>query len=117
MMGAVYQEVKKIPVLPLGGSTRQKRQKSGRSRSSSVGWPKAWAWMWRGSIHSWSRLTVSPLPAPSTPEMRMTRGKFLPLRRSYCASSSASRRTGSSLAYVSLSMAWPSSADSNMARM
>src|SRR5262249_38317128 len=50
-------------------------------------------------------------------EIRITRGNFLASRSSYCALSSASRRSGASLAYVSLSMAWPSSADSNMAQM
>ncbi len=94
----MYHEVKKIPVFPLGGRLRQNRQNGGRSDSSSVGGPRACASMWRGSIHAWSRFTVSPLPAPSTPEMRMISGNCLFARRSYCALSSASRRTGSSLA-------------------
>ena len=94
----MYHEVKKIPVLPRGGRLRQKRQNGGRSDSSAVGGPSACAWMWRGSIQVWSRFTVSPLPAPSTPEMRMISGNFLLPRRSYCALSSASRRRGSSLA-------------------
>ena len=64
-----------MPMRPLGGSARQKRHISGRSRSSSVSAPKAWVWMWRGSIHSLRRLTVSPLPAPSTPFTRITTGK------------------------------------------
>ncbi len=57
---------------PFGGSTRQKRHIGGRCASSSVGLPKACVTMWRGSIHSLSRLTVSPLPAPSTPAIRIT---------------------------------------------
>jgi hypothetical protein len=54
--------------------------------------PKAVVWMWRGSIHSLSRLTVSPLPAPSTPAIRISTGKRPSSFRSYCALSSAARK-------------------------
>ena len=115
-MGQVYQEPKKMPMFPFAGSARQNRHMCGRSRSSSVRGPKARVRMWRGSIHSLSRLTVSPLPAPSTPAISTTTAACFFSRRSYWASSSASRSAGTSLSQVFLSMAWPSSADSNMGR-
>src|ERR1019366_6361290 len=97
-IGAVYQEPNRMPILPLGGSSRQKRHIRGRSASSSEGSPKARVWMWRGSIHSLSRLTVSPLPAPSTPPIRISTGNFFACARSNCALSRASRNFGSCLA-------------------
>ena len=92
----VCQAPKKMPILPLGGSARQKRHSAGRSRSSSEGSKNALVWMWRGSIHSLSRLTVSLLPAPSTPAIRIRTGKRPFCFRSYCASSSAWRSFASS---------------------
>src|SRR5437868_14808603 len=70
--------------------------------------------MFLGSIHSFSRLTVSPLPAPRTPEMRMITGKRAPLSRSYWASSKSARNAGSMTRYCSLESLWPISAASNM---
>ena len=94
--GRVCQAPKKMPIWPLGGSARQKRQVAGRSDSSSDGGPKAVVRMWRGSIHSLSRFTVSPLPAPSTPAMRMSTGKRPSSFRSYCAFNNAARRVACS---------------------
>src|SRR3990172_12422828 len=70
--------------------------------------------MWRGSIHSLRMLTVSPLPAPSTPPIRTITGKLLFSSSSYWAFSSASRSLGSCRSYSRSGMLWPSSADSNM---
>src|SRR3990172_6711905 len=70
--------------------------------------------MWRGSIHSLSRFTVSPLPAPSTPPMTISTGNFFIVPRSNCALSRASRSLGSSRLYSSLLTLCSRSADSNM---
>src|SRR3990170_625648 len=70
--------------------------------------------MKRGSIHSLRMLTVSPLPAPSTPPIRTITGKLLFASSSYWAFSSASRSLGSCRSYSRSGMRWPSSADSNM---
>ena len=83
-----------MPIFPFGGSARQKRHIGGRSRSSSDGASKACVWMWRGSIHSLSRLTVSPLPAPSTPPIRMITGNVPFSFRRYWASSRSARSFG-----------------------
>ncbi len=45
MMGAVYHDPKRMPMCPFGGRARQKRHMGGRSRSSSLGSPKARVWM------------------------------------------------------------------------
>ena len=74
----------------------------------------ATTWMWRGSIHAVSVFAVSPRPAPSTPETMTSTGPRLTRDRSNCASSSASRRRGSSRAYTSLATRWPISADSSI---
>ena len=95
-MGAVYQEPKKIPILPFGGSALQKRHMGGRDRSSSLGAPIAWTWMSRGSIHSSSRLTSSPFPPPSTPPDSRTMGKSARSITRCCAPSRAERSFGSS---------------------
>ena len=50
--------------------------------------------MWRGSIHSFSRLTVSPLPAPRTPEIRMITGNVPFSFRRYWTSSRSARSFG-----------------------
>src|SRR3990172_2050598 len=70
--------------------------------------------MWRGSIHSLRMLTVSPLPAPSTPPIRTITGKLLFSSSWYWAFNSASRSLGSCRSYSRSGMLWPSSADSNM---
>lgn len=111
----LYQDPKKMPIFPRGGRERQNRHMGGRSRSSSEASPGALVSTWRGSSHSFRMLTVSPLPAPSTPLMRITTGKPRASSRSYWASSRASRRGGTRALQVFLSMAWSSSADSNIA--
>ncbi len=45
MIGFVYQEPMKIPMRPLGGRARQKRNIAGRSVSSSVAESSANVWM------------------------------------------------------------------------
>ncbi len=80
---------------PLGGSERQKRQYSGRSRSSSDMAEKARVTIQRGSIHSFSRLTVSPLPAPSAPENTTMTGNLTARSSSCCTPSSSARNSGS----------------------
>ena len=92
----MYQEPNRIASLPLGGSTRQKRHSGGRSRSSSVGAPSAWVSISRGSIHSLRVLTVSPLPAPSTPAISTITGNALLSRKLSCAFSSAVLSRGTS---------------------
>src|SRR6185369_15200226 len=82
--------------------------------SSGVRSPKATTWMWRGSIHAVSALAVSPRPAPSTPETMTSTGPRRVLDSSNCASSSDSRRRGSSRAYTSFATRWPISADSSI---
>src|SRR5215203_2409488 len=86
----------------------------GRSRSSSDISPNAWVTICRGSIHSLRMLTVSPLPAPSTPPTTMMTGKLLSASSSYWTLSSASRSAGSARSYWRSVTLWPSSADSNM---
>src|SRR6185503_15811693 len=116
MIGIECQAPKKIPILPFGGSAFQKRHCAGRSASSLLGSKNACVAMWRGSIHSFSRFTVSPLPAPSTPAIRISTGKLPFCFRSYCALSSASRSFGSSRRNVALSTLCFRLADSNIAR-
>src|SRR5579864_3550420 len=67
----------------------------------------------RASIHSRSRLTVSLLPAPSTPPT-MTMTDNGDDASSFCAFKSSVRRKGTWRLYVSLSMPWPPSPVSNM---
>src|SRR5579862_5873301 len=112
-IGSVYHDPKRIPMWPLGGSTRQKRHISGRSRSASLISPKANVRMWRGSIHSFRRFTVSPFPAPSTPFTRMMTGNLAPASRRYCRSSRRWRSFGTSRLNWDLPSLWPISADSN----
>src|SRR5258706_3481879 len=112
-MGSVYHEPKRMPMRPLGGSACQKRHISGRSRSTSVIAPKAWVRMWRGSIHSLKRFTVSDLPAPPTPFTRMITGNFPFSRSLYCRSSRRWRSFGSSRLNSLFFNLWPISADSN----
>ena len=63
----------------------------GRSRSSSEGSGNACVRMCRGSIHSLSRFTVSPLPAPSTPADHDQRGEALAAARDRIARRAAPR--------------------------
>ena len=86
----------------------------GWTASSGVRSPNATTWIWRGSIHAVSVFAVSPRPAPSTPETMTSTGPRRIRDRSNCASSSASRRRGSSRAYTSLATRWPISADSSI---
>src|SRR5574338_258475 len=104
-MGSVYQLPKTMAIRPLGGRTRQKRHRGGRSRSSGLGGPKAWVWMWRGSIHSLRRLTVSPLPAAFIPLIRITTAKWPSSMSSYWASSRLARKAGRAWLYSSLATA------------
>jgi hypothetical protein len=67
--------------LALGRQGPPEAPQEGRSRSSSVGLSKACTSMWRGSIHSLSRFTVSPRPAPSMPLIRITVAKPLFLQQ------------------------------------
>ena len=67
-----YQLPRKIALRPAGGRRRQKRQYSGRSRSSSVGSRNTWVLTPRASIQVRRKSTTSRLPTPSTPETRMT---------------------------------------------
>jgi|GEM_PF-5394135 len=83
-----------MAALLLGGRMRQKRQKKGLLRSSSVGAPQACTARPRASSHSSSWLVNSVLPAPSTPPMIRTKEKFEPARARW-ASSRAVRSLGS----------------------
>ncbi len=111
-IGSVYQEPKKTPILPRAGSVRQKRHAAGRSRSSSLRGPKTFVSTPRGSSHSRSRLTVSPLPEPSAPAMTTITGTFV-VRSASCAARRRARIAGSSAAYSSFESRRPSSAVSN----
>ncbi len=112
MIGWVYQEPKKMPVLPLGGRRRQKRHIGGRSSSSSLGRPTACACTWRGSIHSVSLASTSLLLAPSTPATTMTTGNLAALSAWYCASSKFTRSSAARASYASLVTISPRSASS-----
>lgn len=71
-------------------------------------------WMCRGSIHSLRSWTVSPLPAPCTPLIRMSTGKRLSFDSANWVSRRSVRSRGSIFLHASFESLCPSSADSNM---
>ena len=111
--GSEYQDLRNKPIRPRGGRSRQNRQYSGRSASSSDGTPNARVRIHRGSIHALSRLTVSPFPAPSTPAKTTMTGNDAP-RSCCCSSRSRVRSFGARRLYSSFDTRCPSSAVSNM---
>jgi hypothetical protein len=70
--------------------------------------------MKRGSIHSLSRWTVSPLPAPSTPAIRIRTAKGAFSRSVRCATSNELRSVATSRSYSAFGTSCLSAADSNM---
>ncbi len=108
----MYQALRKIPIAPRGGRSRQNRQNRGRSASSSEGEPKALVTMPRGSIHSLSRFARAPFPAPSTPANMTITGKSASRSRLWTSSSSP-RSAEARLRYSARGTEAPTSAGAN----
>ena len=86
---------------PLGRQRPPEAPHRAGARAPRPSWPRRrGVRTWRGSIHSLRRLTVSPLPAPSTPFTRMMTGKLAVRRAGRTARASSSWRSfGSSRLY------------------